>query len=57
MARAARWAATLRKALARCLCFLLGHRPIVCEAELRELYRDPSWRFRCGDCGRRYWWP
>lgn len=56
MARAARWVASVRGALVRCTCLLLGHRPVAYEGEQHELWGD-RWRFRCGDCGRRYWWP
>ncbi len=57
MGRATLWVPRLRRALVRGICAVLGHRPVAYEAERRELNSDPQWRFRCGDCGRRYWWP
>ena len=57
MLRAAPWIWTLRQSLMRALCVVLGHRPVTLESERHALNETPRWRFRCGDCGERYWWP
>lgn len=57
MLRSAPWTWKIRQGLQRALCVAFGHRPVVVEAEARERDSTPRWRFRCGDCGTRYWWP
>jgi len=57
MLRAASWTWKVRDGLMRALCAVLGHRPVKYEGSLHERDKTPRWRFQCGDCGRRYWWP
>lgn len=57
MLRAPPWLQSVRAMLLRGVCALAGHRPVALESERHDLNETPRWRFRCGDCGRRYWWP
>ena len=56
MGRATEWIQPLRRALTRGLCALVGHRPIKLESELHTT-SGTRWRFRCGDCERKFLWP
>lgn len=43
--------------LSSVLCLLGGHRPESLESEVRRRDAPTIWVFRCGDCGKKFWWP